>query len=207
MSRYRGPRLRVIRRFGELPGLTRKVPKNTKSPGQHGKEAIANQRLSFSDYKIRLFEKQKLRYNFGLTERQLLNYVKQAQRKKGATGFLLVQALEMRLDTILFRMGIAPTIPASRQFVNHGHVLVNGQRVDIPSFQCQPNDVITFKTKKGTKDLIEQSLKSPRFSSLPDHLTFDSKTSKGNVLDLVDRKNLSFKINELLIVEYYSRIL
>jgi small subunit ribosomal protein S4 len=206
MARYLGPRLRIIRRFGNLPGLTTKVPKRKAPPGQHGSNQKKQGQSSFSDYKIRLFEKQKLRYNYGLTERQLQRYVREARRKKGPTAFFLMQLLEMRLDTLVFRLGLASTIPAARQFVNHGHVLINSKKINIPSFQCQPNDKISIKKKKGSKALVEKSLASPRFSSLPAHLSFNPKSLEAEVTDLVDQKDLSFKVNDLLIVEYYSRI-
>src|SRR6478672_9266089 len=165
MARYLGHRLRIVRRFGDLPGLTAKVPTKKAPPGQHGPNQKKQQK--FSDYKIRLFEKQKLRYNYGLTERQLQRYVREARRKKGSTAFFLMQLLEMRLDTIIFRLGLAPTIPAARQFVNHGHILINAKKINIPSFQCQPNDKISIKKKKGSKALVEKSLANPRFSALP----------------------------------------
>lgn len=206
MARYLGPRLRIVRRFGDLPGLTAKIPTKKAPPGQHGPNQKKQQKSSFSDYKIRLFEKQKLRYNYGLTEKQLRRYVREARRKKGSTAFFLMQLLEMRLDTIIFRLGLAPTIPAARQFVNHGHILINEKKVNIPSFQCKPSDVITIQNKKGSKQLVEKSLSNPRFSALPNHLEFDTKTLKAEVKDLVNRKDLSFKVNELLIVEYYARI-
>ena len=149
MARYLGPRLRIIRRLGNLPGLTAKVPMRNTLPGQHGRKKKKPQKPR--EYKIRLMEKQKLRYNYGLTERQLQRYVREARRKKGPTAFFLMQLLEMRLDTIIFRLGFAPTIPAARQFVNHDHILVNNKKINIPSFQCQPNDIITVQNKKGEK--------------------------------------------------------
>jgi small subunit ribosomal protein S4 len=207
MARYLGPRLRVVRRFGNLPGLTAKVPKKKAPPGQHGPNQKKQQKSSsISDYKIRLFEKQKLRYNYGLSERQLQRYVREARQKKGSTGFFLMQLLEMRVDTIVFRLGLAPTIPAARQFVSHGHLLINNKKITIPSFQCRPGDSITIKNKKGSKTIVEKSLTNPRFSSLPAHLEFNSKSLQAEVKDLVSKKDLSFKVNELLIVEYYSRI-
>jgi small subunit ribosomal protein S4 len=203
MAKYLGPRLRIIRRFGVLPGLTARLS-TRKSPGQHSMNQKKVQKSS--DYKIRLFEKQKLRYNYGLRESQLKSYVKEAKRKKGSTAFFLMQLLEMRLDSIIFRLGLAPTIPAARQFVNHGHVYVNYKRVNIPSFQCRPADVITLQNKKETKQLAQKSLANPRFSKLPNHLEFESKALQGQIKDLVSKKDLSFEINELLIVEYYARI-
>ena len=128
------------------------------------------------------------------------------EEKKGQQRFFLMQLLEMRLDTVIFRLGLASTIPAARQFVNHGHVLINAKKINIPSFQCRPKDIITVQNKKGTKQLIEKSLANPRFSSLPNHLTLDLKLFQAEIKDLVNRKDLSFEVNELLIVEYYARI-
>jgi len=207
MARYLGPRLRIVRRFGDLPGLTAKFPRKKAPPGQHGPNQKQQKKSSLiSDYKIRLFEKQKLRYNYGLSERQLQRYVREARQKKGSTGFFLMQLLEMRVDTVIFRLGLASTIPAARQFVNHGHILINNKKINIPSFQCKPEDVITIKNKKASKMLVEKSLINPRFSSLPSHLEFNSKSLQAEIKDLVNKKDLTFKVNELLIVEYYSRI-
>ena len=208
MARYLGPRLRIVRRFGDLPGLTAKVlnPLKKAPPGQHGPAKSKQQKSSFSDYKVRLFEKQKLRFNYGLTERQLQRYVREARRRKGSTAFFLMQLLEMRLDTVIFRLGLAPTIPAARQFVNHGHILINDKKINIPSFQCQPMDKITIRNKIQTKELAKKGFENKRFSTLPNHLKFDNKTFQAEVVDLVNRKDLSFKVNELLIVEYYSNI-
>ena len=144
MSRYRGPRLRIIRRLGELPGLTRKKAKRVERPGQHGK-----QQRKASDYAIRLEEKQKLRYNYGINEKQLIRYVKRARRLKGPTGEILLEILENRLDNIIFRLGFAPTIPAARQLVTHKHFLVNGKSLNIPSYECQFNDTITVQKPFG----------------------------------------------------------
>ena len=155
MSRYRGPRLRVTRRLGDLPGLTTKTTDRTSPPGQHG-PGKAGKKSSLSEYGIRLQEKQKLRYNYGVGEKQLFNYVKESRRLPGATGSILLQLLEMRLDNIAFRLGFASTIPGARQLVTHGHILVNGKKVDIPSFQCQPKDIITVKQKKLSQDLAKK---------------------------------------------------
>jgi small subunit ribosomal protein S4 len=196
-----------VRYLGDLPGLTAKIPQKLTPPGQHGPKLIKKKKSSFSIYKIRLLEKQKLRYNYGITERQLQRYVREARRKKGSTAFFLMQLLEMRLDTIIFRLGLASTIPAARQFVNHRHLLVNNSKVNIPSFQCQPMDIITIQNRSQSKELAKKNLENKRFSTLPSHLNFDPKMLKAEVTDLVNRKDLSFKVNELLIIEYYSRIL
>nr|YP_010173561.1 ribosomal protein S4 [Medicago arabica]QSJ48802.1 ribosomal protein S4 [Medicago arabica]UGK73025.1 ribosomal protein S4 [Medicago arabica]UZC30300.1 ribosomal protein S4 [Medicago arabica]UZC30376.1 ribosomal protein S4 [Medicago arabica] len=197
MSRYRGPRFKKIRRLGPLPGLTSKV----------GSELI-NQSSSSkkSQYRIRLEEKQKLRFHYGLTERQLLKYVRIAGKAKGSTGQVLLQLLEMRLDNILFRLGMASTIPQARQLVNHRHVLVNGRIVDIPSYRCKPQDIITAKDEQKYRTLIQNSLveSAPR-KELPTHLTLHPSQYKGLVNQIIDSRWVGLKINELLVVEYYSR--
>ena len=209
MVRYRGPRLKIIKRFGDLPGLTRKVV--LKKQNLQGKEATEQKTPKASAYKIRLNEKQKLRYNYGITESQLLRYVKEARRRKGLTGFLLMQLLEMRLDNIIFRLGLAPTIPAARQFVSHGHVMINKKRVNIPSFQCQPNDMISFSKKPKTIALIKSNLNqgenlNPNDNVSNSHLEFDSKLLTGKIINLIQRNDLRFKINDMLVIEYYSRL-
>jgi small subunit ribosomal protein S4 len=200
MSRYRGPRLRITRRLGDLPGLARKSSAKTNPPGQHG----ASRSKSPSQYSIRLKEKQKLRFNYGVNETQLIRYVKKARRMKGSTGEILLQLLEMRLDTIVFRGGFAPTLRASRQLVSHGHIFVNMSGVNIPSYQCKPGDKISFKnsavgSSKLQSGTIEGSL------PVPSHLKFDLKTLSGEVKQIVSKEEVSCSVNELLIIEYYSR--
>nr|ADD63106.1 ribosomal protein S4 [Microlaena stipoides] len=199
MSRYRGPRLKKIRRLGALPGLTRKTPKsgsNLKKKFHSGKK---------EQYRIRLQEKQKLRFHYGLTERQLLRYVHIAGKAKRSTGQVLLQLLEMRLDNIIFRLGMASTIPEARQLVNHRHILVNGRIVNIPSFRCKPRDIITTKDNQRSKRLVQNSIASSDPGKLPKHLTIDTLQYKGLVNKILDRKWVGLKINELLVVEYYSR--
>jgi len=228
MARYIGPKLRIIRRLGLLPGLTKKIAKNrTKTPGQHGKLILTKtKRSSLSDdYRERLLEKQKLRFNYGITEKQLVSYYKEAKRRQGSTGTLLLELLEARLDCVIYRLGFAATIPAARQIVNHGHILVNGKLINIPSFICQKNDVITVKEKERSKKLISDNfetqqqkrkliqrrmkrvnLTTSRFHSLlPKHLEIDNEKLIGNFLSPVKRKDVLVRVNELKIVEYYSR--
>ena len=200
MSRYRGPRLRVVRRLGDLPGLTRKSARRTYPPGQHGQN-----RKKRSEYAIRLEEKQKLRFNYGLTEKQLLRYVRRARRVTGSTGQVLLQLLEMRLDNTVFRMGMAPTIPAARQLVNHGHVTVNGRVVNIPSYQCRPGETIAVRNREQSRKLVETNLQYPGLANLPSHLEFDKNKMEGKVNGLIEREWVALQINELLVVEYYSR--
>ncbi|MBD1809817.1 MAG: 30S ribosomal protein S4 [Symplocastrum torsivum CPER-KK1] len=200
MSRYRGPRLRVVRRLGDLPGLTRKTPRRAYPPGQHGQA-----RKKRSEYAIRLEEKQKLRFNYGITEKQLLRYVRKARRATGSTGQSLLQMLEMRLDNTVFRLGMAGTIPAARQLVNHGHVMVNGRVVNIASYQCRPGDVISVNQRDRSKRLVEQNLQFPGLANLPSHLEFDKGNLTGKVNGVVEREWVALQINELLVVEFYSR--
>lgn len=200
MSRYRGPRLRVVRRLGDLPGLTRKSARRAYPPGQHGQV-----RKKRSEYAVRLEEKQKLKFNYGITERQLLRYVRKARRASGSTGQVLLQLLEMRLDNTVFRMGMAPTIPGARQLVNHGHVTVNGKVVDIPSYQCRPGDLVAVRDRDRSRKLVEANLQYPGLANLPSHLEFDKNKLSGKVNSVIDREWVALQINELLVVEYYSR--
>ncbi|RAM53028.1 30S ribosomal protein S4 [Mastigocladus laminosus UU774] len=200
MSRYRGPRLRITRRLGELPGLTRKSARRSYPPGQHGQN-----RKKRSEYAVRLEEKQKLRFNYGLTEKQLLRYVRKARRVTGSTGQVLLQLLEMRLDNTVFRLGMAPTIPAARQLVNHGHVTINGRVVNIASYQCRPGEVIAVRNREASRKLVEANLQYPGLANLPSHLEFDKNKMEGKVNAVIEREWIALSINELLVVEYYSR--
>jgi small subunit ribosomal protein S4 len=200
MSRYRGPRLRIVRRLGELPGLTRKSARRAYPPGQHGQN-----RKKRSEYAIRLEEKQKLRMNYGLTEKQMLRYVRKARRVAGSTGQVLLQLLEMRLDNTVFRMGMAPTIPAARQLVNHGHVTVNGRPVNIASYQCRPGEEVAVRNREASKKLVEANLQYPGLANLPSHLEFDKTKLSGKVNSVIEREWVALQVNELLVVEYYSR--
>ena len=200
MSRYRGAVLRITRRLGELPGLTRKSTKRNSRPGQHGDQARKP-----SEYAIRLEEKQKLKFNYGITEKQLLRYVRDARRIKGSTGEALLQLLEMRLDNIVFRFGMAPTVPAARQLVNHGHICIDGKRVSIPSYQCQAGESIGVRSNSRSKQLVESYLAFPGLANIPSHLDFDKNTLKGKVNGIIERDWVALQLNELLVVEYYSR--
>ena len=173
MSRYVGPRLRILRRIGKLRGFTRKKPfrrvvrgrgrfeGKVIPPGQHGLTKLFKTRpfdSSESDYLIRLKVKQRLRYNYGITEKQLIKYVRKAKRSKESTGQVLLQLLEMRLDNIVFRLNMAPTIVAARQIINHGHIRVNNKKVNIPSYMCKPKDVISVSMKTSSLKLVNKNL-------------------------------------------------
>jgi small subunit ribosomal protein S4 len=228
MVRYTGPRLRIIRRLGLLPGLTKKNIKiRKKTPGQHGKLVFTKtKRTSLSgDYKERLIEKQKLRFNYGVTEKQLVSYYKKAKKGKEPTGNLLLEFLESRLDCIIYRLGFASTIPAARQLIIHRHILVNKQLVTIPSFLCSKGDLISVKENMKSKNLVTSNfelqqqkrtliqrrmkrinLTKSRFHSLlPSHLEVNTDPLIGKILSPIKRKNVLLKINELKVVEYYSR--
>jgi small subunit ribosomal protein S4 len=200
MARYTGAKLRVTRRLGDLPGFTSKKSKSSQRPGQHGATS-----KKLTQYAMRLEEKQKLRFNYGLSEKQLMNYIKQAKRIKGATGNILLQLLEMRLDNLVFRLGMAPTIAAARQLVSHKHVLINKSCVSIPSYQCEPGDILSIKDIKASKDLVNTYLESPALSNIPQHLDFDKKNLNAKVLGIVDREWVALKLNELFVIEFYSR--
>jgi small subunit ribosomal protein S4 len=200
MARYRGPRLRIVRRLGtDLPGLTRKIAdRRPYPPGQHGRG-----RQRFSEYKKQLYEKQKVSYNYGVSESQMRNLFKEAKRTKGPSGELLLRLLEQRLDNVVFRAGLAPTIPAARQLVGHGHITVGGRKVDIPSYRVEPGEV--FEVKESSKDLgvIEESVQNPSLR-LPSYLSFDSDNKKGRMEQLPTRDDVPFQVTEKLVVEYYS---
>ena len=200
MARYTGAKLRITRRLGDLPGLTSKIKKRTNRPGQHG---AVNKKLT--QYGIRLEEKQKLRFNYGVSEKQLMNYVKQAKKIKGATGTILLHLLEMRLDNLVFRLGLAPTIAAARQLVNHKHICVNQSCVSIPSYQCQPGDTLTVKKSTRSEKLVQTNLEIPTLSNIPQHLDFDKAKLTAKVLRVIDREWVALNLNELLVVEHYSR--
>lgn len=203
MSRYRGPKLKITRRLGSLPGLTIKQSKKLNRPGKDGNSPDIGKKLT--EYGIRLEEKQKLKFNYGLTESQLFRYVKEARRKKGVTGLILLQLLEMRLDTICFTLGFANSIGQARQLVNHGHITVNEKVINIPSFQCRLNDVISVKEKSSSKNLITNNLKNNQRNEIPYNLKFNPPTLEATVLDYCDRDDVQLQLDELLVIEYYSR--
>lgn len=204
MSRYRGPKLKISRRLGALPGLTTKKSKKINRPGKDG-NANADTGKKLTEYGVRLEEKQKLKFNYGLTENQLYRYVKEARRRQGVTGLILLQLLEMRLDTLCYTLGYAKSIAQARQLVNHGHITVNKKRVSIPSFQCRLNDMIGVKDKSSSKTLIDNNIKNNSVSNIPAHLKFDSSKLEAKVLDYCDRDDLALQLDELLVIEHYSR--
>lgn len=200
MSRYRGPRLKIVRRLGELPGFTTKTTTKEISPRQY-----SGKKKKLSQYAIRLQEKQKLRFNYGLTESQLIKYVQAARKTKGATGEVLLQLLEMRLDNIVFRFGLTPTIASARQLISHGHIMINNQKVTIANYQCEIKDVISVSKKKNSRNLITMFFENSNLNAIPNHLSFDKENLTGKINDIASRQSVNLNLNELLIVEYYSR--
>ena len=203
MSRYRGPKLKISRRLGTLPGLTTKKSKKLNRPGKDGNSPENTKKLT--EYGIRLEEKQKLRFNYGVTESQLFRYIKEARRRKGVTGLILLQLLEMRLDTLCFTLGFAKSIAQARQLVNHGHILVNKRVIDIPSFQCRPTDLISVKEKTTSKNLVTNNLKNNPLSEIPFNLKFDASKLEATVLDYCEKDDIKLSLDELLVIEHYSR--
>jgi small subunit ribosomal protein S4 len=204
MSRYRGPKLKISRRLGPLPGLTTKKSNKINRPGKDG-NANADTGKKLTEYGVRLEEKQKLKFNYGLSESQLYRYVQEARRRQGVTGLVLLQLLEMRLDTLCFSLGFAKSIAQARQLVNHGHITVNKKVVNIPSFQCRLNDVIGVKEKTSSKTLVENNVNNNQVTEIPAHLKFDKSKLEAVVLDYCDRDDVSLQLDELLVIEYYSR--
>jgi len=203
MSRYTGPRIKKMRALGvDLPGLSRKsIERRPYPPGQHGPKAT---RRKLSDFARQLMEKQKIRLNYGLSEAQLRLMVKEARRAKLATGEKLLELLERRLDNVVFRAGFASTIPAARQLVNHGHVKVNGRRVDIPSYRLRVGDEITLRDRSKNLAIVVEALES--HSPLkPEWLELKSDARHAMLRDTPTADTVPFQIEVQLVVEYYSK--
>ncbi len=201
MSRYVGPRVRVLRALGvNLPGLTAKtLDKRPTPPGQHG----ARRRRTISNYGKRLKEKQKLRAHYGVTERQLRQVAAQAARSRGNAMATLVQLLERRLDSVVFRAGLARTIPAARQLVSHGHVQVNGKRLSYPSARVRIGDVITIGGAKG-ENAVRKQQELGAILTPPTWLEVDSAALSAKVASLPDIDSVPFPVELPLVVEFYS---
>ena len=201
----RKPRLKITRRLGaHLPGLTRKQPEwKTYPPGQHG---AGGKRRKASTYKTRLEEKQKVRYNYLVSESQLRRYFDRASKQAGPTGENLLALLERRLDNVVFRLGFAPTIPAARQLVSHGHVRVNGRRLNRASYQVEVGDTITVSDKARNNVAVMESVKRGPELRLPSYLALDPDDPfTGRVIGMPARNDVSLQVDEAAIVEFYAR--
>lgn len=203
MARYRGPVLKKCRAVGTiLPGLTTAADLTRPyPPGVHGNA----RRSKPSDFKVRLQEKQKARWHFGILEKQFQRYVRRASRMKGAAGLNLVLVLQSRLDNIIWRMGLARTIPAARQMVVHGHILVNGHRVDRPSFHVTAGADIAIREKSKTKPFIQAALENAATRRAPSWIEFDPAKIEGKLISTPERADLPFELNENAIIEFYSQ--
>ena len=203
MARYIGPRLKVCRRLGVvLPGLTTDATlERPYPPGQHG----VRRRGKVKDYQIRLNEKQKLRFHFGVMERQFKRYVSRAARLKGPTGANLITLLESRLDNVVWRLGLAPTIPAARQLVVHGHIVVDGTRVDRPSFQVSMGSEIVVREKSRSKAFIQENIERSSTQIRPAYLEFDPAKFTGKMVSTPVKEDLPFEVNTQAVVEFYSQ--
>jgi small subunit ribosomal protein S4 len=204
MARYTGPRTKKARAFGEaIYGPDKSFERRKSPPGQHGTTRRRKQR---SDYAVQLTEKQKVKYTYGLLERQFRNLFEKAARKSGVTGEVLLQLLESRLDNVVYRLGISPTRNGARQLVTHKHILVNGILTNIPSCLLRPGDVITVRGKSQSLEIISNSMagRSSEVRKFP-WLEVNTDKFQGTFISLPERSQIPEKINEQLIVELYSK--
>ncbi|HEY8966387.1 MAG TPA: 30S ribosomal protein S4 [Candidatus Methylacidiphilales bacterium] len=202
MARYTGPRTKKSRRFGAaLFGPSKALERRAYAPGQHGEKS----RRKVSEYGVALGEKQKLKYTYGVLERQFRRYFEVAQKKRGVTGLLLLQLLEARLDNVVFRLGLANSRRAARQFISHGHILVNGKKVTIASYSTKPSEVVEVVDKPNARKLAEKNLEIMQIAPVPDWLLLDKGAFKGEIKRLPSREEIAPLANEQLVVELYSR--
>ena len=202
MARYTGPKSRVARKFGEpIFGPDKHLERKNYPPGQHG---MNKKRKKTSEYGVQLREKQKAKYTYGMLERQFRNTFEKASRSKGVTGEVLLQLLEARLDNTVYRLGVAPTRSAARQLVSHRHITVNGNVVNIPSYQLKPGDIIGVREKSKSLETISDSLSTRRYAKLP-WLEWDDAQMAGKFMNMPERTDIPEDIKEQLIVELYSK--
>jgi small subunit ribosomal protein S4 len=200
MARYTGPAYKKARRLNfSLLENGKELSRRPYAPGAHG----ADRRKKLSEYGVQLQEKQKVRLMYGLTEKQFRKVFERASKMKGVAGENLLKLLESRLDNIVYRMGLAKTRRAARQVVNHGHILVNGKKVNIPSYQVKPGDTVSVKENSLDHVAIKEALEATL--NRPAYVEFDNKKMTGTYLRLPDRSELNQDINESLIVEFYNR--
>jgi small subunit ribosomal protein S4 len=200
MARYTGPSWKLSRRLGiSLSGTGKELEKRPYAPGPHG----PNQRKKLSEYGLQLQEKQKLRHMYGVNERQFRNLFDKAGKLSGKHGENFMILLESRLDNVVYRLGLARTRRAARQLVNHGHILVDGSRVDIPSYRLTAGQTISLREKSRNLEVVKEAIEVNNF--VPDFLTFDADALTGTFTRLPERSELPAEINEALIVEFYSR--
>ena len=202
MARYTGPRVRISRRFG-LPifGPTKYLERRNYGPGVHGPKS----RRKHTDYGLGLIEKQKLRYYYGLLERQFRGVYERALKRRGVTGEQMLQILETRLDNVVYHLGFANTRAAARQMVAHGHITVNGRKVSIPSYALKVNDVIVVKNNSVSRQLATKNLEVATSRAVPDWMSLNKEEFKGTVMRIPTRDEIQPIANEQAVVEFYSR--
>ena len=203
MGRYTGPKTKVARRYGvPLFGPSKSLERKNYPPGMHGPKGS---RRKQSDYAVALGEKQKLRYQYGLLEKQFRRIFQTALTRRGVTGETLLQLLETRLDNVVFRLGLANTRSAARQLVSHGHVMVNGKGVNIASYNVKAGDTVSIKDKPKSRQLAVRNLELTQIAPVPDWLIADRDALSGKVSRIPVRDEMQPMVNEQLIVELYSR--
>jgi len=201
MARYTGPKSKIARKFGQaIFGDDKSFEKRNYPPGQHGNN---RRRGKKSEYAIQLMEKQKAKYTYGILEKQFRNMFDKATRSTGITGEVLLQLCESRLDNVVFRMGIAPTRSGARQLVSHRHITVNGEILNIPSYQVKVGDVIGVREKSKSLAIVSNSLSAN--SAVYEWMTFNNETKQGTYVAIPQRIQIPETINEQFIVELYSK--
>jgi small subunit ribosomal protein S4 len=202
MARYTGPRVRISRRFG-LPifGPTKYLERRNYGPGVHGPKS----RRKHTDYGLGLIEKQKLRYYYGLLERQFRGVYEKALKRRGVTGEQMLQILETRLDNVVYHLGFANTRAAARQMVSHGHITVNGRKVSIPSYALKVNDAVSVKNNNVARQLATKNMEVAASRAVPDWMLLNKEEFKGTVMRIPTRDEINPIANEQAIVEFYSR--
>jgi small subunit ribosomal protein S4 len=203
MARYTGPRVRISRRFGiPIFGPTKYLERRAYGPGMHGPKSS---RRKHTDYGLGLIEKQKLRYYYGLMERQFRGVYEKARKRRGVTGEQMLQILETRLDNVAYHLGFANTRAAARQMVAHGHIVVNGHKVDVPSYSLKVNDVIEVKNSNVSRQLATKNFEVAMSRAVPDWLSLKKEEFKGTVMRIPTRDEIQPIANEQAVVEFYSR--
>lgn len=203
MARYRGPRTKIARKFGDpIFGTDKSFEKKNYPPGMHGNN---KRRRKASEYGIQLKEKQKAKYTYGVLEKQFRNMFEKAQRSKGVTGEVLLQLLESRLDNVVYRIGLSPTRAGARQLVSHRHITVNGEVVSIPSYTLKSGDILGVRERSKSMEVITDAIATVRRGGSYAWLEFDEATMTGKFLNRPEREEIPENIKEQLIVELYSK--
>jgi small subunit ribosomal protein S4 len=202
MARYTGPRVRISRRFNTpIFGPSKYLDRRSYPPGMHGPRS----RRKLTEYALGLVEKQKMRYYYGLLERQFRGVYKRALRKRGVTGETMLQILEARLDNVVFHLGFGSTRAAARQMVAHGHIQVNGRKVSIPSYALKVNDIVQVRDSSVSRQMANRGLEMSTSRAVPDWLSLNKDAYRGQVMRVPSRDEIQPIANEQAVVEFYSR--